>query len=115
MLRDRDTKFPAAFDAVYAAEGIKVLRTPVQAPRANAWVERWIGTVGREVLDRMLIFGHRQLLSVLAEYADHDNLHRPHPALGQGAPVGCVESAAVLPAETVVCRDRPGGLIYEYA
>ena len=78
-------------------------------------MERWIGTVGREVLDRMLIFGRRQLLSVLAEYADHDNLHRPHPALGQGAPVGCVESAAVLSAETVMCRDRPVGLIHDDA
>ena len=115
MLRDRDTKFPAAFDAVFAAEGIEVLQTLGQAPRANAQAERWVGTIGRELLDRMLIFGRRQLLSVLAEYADHDNLHRPHPALGQGAPVGCVESAAVLPAETVVCRDRPGGLIHEYA
>jgi transposase InsO family protein len=84
LLRDRDTKFPAAFDAVFAAEGIEVLQTLGQAPRANAQTERWIGTVGRELLDRMLIFGRRQLLSVLAEYADHYNLPRPHPALGQG-------------------------------
>jgi putative transposase len=114
LLRDRDAKFPAAFDAVIAAGGIEVLRTPVRAPRANAWVERWIGTVGRELLDRMLIFGLRQLLPVLAEYADHYNLPRPHRALSQGAPVGCVESAAVLSAETVRRRNRPGGLIHEY-
>src|SRR4029434_1126811 len=61
LLRDRDTKFTAAFDAVFTAEGITVLRTPVRAPRANAYAERWVGTVRREVLDRMLIFGGRQL------------------------------------------------------
>jgi putative transposase len=73
LLRDRDTKFTAAFDAVFAAKGIRVLRTPVRAPRANAYAERWVGTVRREVLDRMLIFGGRQLRSVLAEYANHYN------------------------------------------
>jgi putative transposase len=71
LLRDRDTKFTAAFDAVFTAEGIRVLRTPVRAPQANAYAERWVGTVRRELLDRMLILGCRQLRAVLAEYADH--------------------------------------------
>jgi putative transposase len=71
LLCDRDTKFTAAFDAVFAAEGIKVLRTPVRAPRANASAGRWVGTARREVLDRLLILGCRQLRSVLGEYADH--------------------------------------------
>ena len=115
LIRDRDTKFTTAFDAVFAAEGIEVLRTPVRAPRANAYAERWIGTVRREVLDRMLIFGCRQLQSVLAEYADHYNGHRPHRALGQVPPLGPGESAVVLPAGTIVRRDRLGGLIHEYA
>jgi len=84
LVRDRDAKFTAALDAVFAAEGLKVLRTPVRAPRANAYAERWVGTVRREVLDRMLIFGCRQLRSVLAEYADHYNGHRPHRAFGAG-------------------------------
>jgi putative transposase len=83
VVRDRDTKFTAAFDAVFAAEGIEVLRTPVRAPRANAHAERWVGTVRRKCLDRMLVVGRRQLVSVLGEYAGHDNGHRPHRALGQ--------------------------------
>jgi transposase InsO family protein len=83
LVRDRDAKFTAAFDAVFAAEGIEVLRTPVRAPRANAYAERWVGTVRRELLDRMLIFGCRQLQAVLAEFADHYNGHRPH-RLGAG-------------------------------
>ena len=87
LIRDRDTKFTAAFDAVFAAEAIKVLITPVRAPRANAYAERWVATVRREVLDRMLILGCRQLRSVLAEYANHYNLHRPHRALGQAPPL----------------------------
>ena len=114
VLRDRDTKFTAAFDAVFAAEGIQVLRTPVRAPRANAYAERWVGTVRREVLDRMLIFGCSQLRSVLAVYADHYNVHRPHRALGQAPPLGPGDSAVVVPVESVVRRDRLGGLIHEY-
>jgi putative transposase len=87
LIRDRDTKFTAAFDVVFAAEG-SVLCTPVRAPQANAYAERWVGTMRREVLDRMLIFGRRHLASVLAESADHDNIHRPHRALGQAPPLG---------------------------
>jgi transposase InsO family protein len=115
LIRDRDTKFTAAFDAVFAAEGIQVLITPVRAPRANAYAERWVGTVRREVLDRTLIFGYRQLRSVLAEYMDHYNGHRPHPALGQASPLGSGEPAVIVPAGRVVRRDRLGGLIHEYA
>jgi transposase InsO family protein len=65
-----------------------VLRTPVRAPRANAYAERWVGTVRREVLDRMLIVGCRQLRSVLADYVDHYNGHRPHRALGRHRHLG---------------------------
>jgi putative transposase len=63
--------------------GIKVLPTPMRSPQANACAGRWVGTVRREVLDRMLILGGRHLQSVLAEYADHHNVHRPHRALGR--------------------------------
>jgi putative transposase len=115
VIRDRDTKFTAAFDMVFAAEGIKVLRTPVRAPQANAYAERWVGTVRHEVLDRMLILEGRQLQSVLAEYADHYNVHRPHRALRQVPPLGPSEPAVVVPAGRVARRDRLGGLVYEYA
>jgi transposase InsO family protein len=115
LVRDRDAKFTAAFDVVFAAEAIKVLMTPVRAPRANAYAERWVGTVRREVLDRMLILGCRQLRSVLAEYANHYNGHRPHRALGQAPPLGPAEPAVILPGGRVARRDRLGGLIHEYA
>jgi putative transposase len=115
LVRDRDVKFTAAFDAVFAAEGIEVLRTPVRAPRANAYAERWVGTVRREVLDRLLIVGCRQLRSVLAEGADHYNGHRPHRALGQASPLGPGVPVVLAPRARIVRRDRLGGLIHEYA
>ena len=115
LVRDRDAKFTAAFDAVFVAEGLRVLRTPVRAPRANAYAERWVGTVRSEVLDRMLILGCRQLQAVLAEYADHYNGHRPHRALGQAPPLGPSEPVVLAPAGRIVRRDRLGGLIHEYA
>jgi putative transposase len=95
LLRDRDTKFTAGFDAVFAAAGIQVLGTPVRAPQANAYAERWVGTVRRELLDRMLIFSRRQLVLVVAEYADHYNGHRPHRTLGQAPPLGSAEPAVI--------------------
>jgi putative transposase len=115
LVRDRDAKFTAAFDAVFAAEGSRVLRTPVRAPRANAYAERWVGTVRRELRDRMLIVGCRQLRSVLAEYADHSNGHRPHRALGQAPPLGSAEPPVIPAAGRVARRDRLGGLIHAYA
>jgi len=92
-----------------------VLVTPVRAPRANAGAERWVGTVRAECLDWTLVLGRRHLVSVLAEDTDHYNVHRPHRALGQVPPLGPGESVAVLSAGRVVCRDRLGGLIHEYA
>src|SRR6266700_2945797 len=97
---------------VFSSEGIRILRTPVLAPRANAFAERWVGTVRRELLDRMLVVGRGQLETVLAGYVAHYNEHRPHRALGQAAPL----TAVPPPAPTGDVRvDRLGGLIHEYA
>lgn len=68
LIRDRDTKFAATFDTVFADIGIAVLRSPPRAPKANAYAERWISSIGRECLDRLLIFHERQLIRVLAQY-----------------------------------------------
>ena len=78
LIRDRDTKYTASFDAVLPGDAVRVIRTPVRAPRANAICEGVIGTVWRECLDRMLILGRRHLETVLAEYVEHYNSHRPH-------------------------------------
>jgi putative transposase len=114
LIRDRDSKFTGMFDAVFASEAIRILRTPVRAPRANAIAERWIGTVRREPLDRMLILNRRHLEAVLAEYVRHFNDHRPHRALDQAAPLRPLPSPASLPLRRVQRHDRLGGLIHEY-
>jgi putative transposase len=83
LLRDRDARFTDTFGTVFAAEGIGILRTPVRAPRANAVAERWVGTVRRELLDRMLLLGRRHPESALTGYVAHNDQHRPHRALGR--------------------------------
>jgi putative transposase len=115
LIRDRDTKFTAAFDAVFTAIGVRIVRTPVQAPRANAIAERWIASARRECLDRMLITGERHLQLVLGEYADHYNTHRPHRTLHQNPPAGRQGPPAAGANIRVLRRDRVGGLIHEYA
>jgi putative transposase len=115
LIRDRDSKFTGVFDAVFASEGIRILRTPVRAPQANAIAERWIGTVRRELLDRMLIVNHRHLEHVLAEYLAHFNHHRPHRALHQAAPLRPLPPPTSQPDLRLRRRDRLGGLIHEYA
>ncbi|MEU7899888.1 transposase [Nonomuraea sp. NPDC049152] len=115
LIRDRDAKFTALFDAVFPSIGVKAIMTPVRAPRANAIAERWIGSVRRECLDRMLITGERHLRHVLAEYADHYNRHRPHRALNQTSPNGRPDPTPPTGHPRLVRRDRLGGLIHEYA
>jgi putative transposase len=115
LIRDRDTKFTVAFDAVFTVVGWRLAKTPVQAPRANAIAERWIASARRECLDRMLIAGERHLQLVLDEYADHYNTHRPHRTLRQSPPAGRPDPPAEGASIRVVRRDRLGGLIHEYA
>ena len=115
LIRDRDAKFTTAFDAVFAAVGVRIIKTPVRAPRANAIAERWIASARRECLDRMLITGERHLRLVLSEYIDHHNTHRPHRALQQSPPAGRPHPPALGANVRVLRRDRLGGLIREYA
>ena len=114
LIRDRDAKFTAAFDAVFTAIGVRIIKTPVQAPRANAIAERWIASARRECLDRMLITGERHLRLVLGEYAGHYNGHRPHRTLHQNPPAGRAHPPAAGTSTRVFQRDRLGGLIHEY-
>jgi putative transposase len=93
VLRDNDSKYGNAFDAMARATGIEILRTPIKAPTANAVVERYIGSVRRECLDHMLIFGERQLYRVIKAYVDYFNRFRPHQGIGQNVP--CVPAAGI--------------------
>ena len=115
LIRDRDTKFTAAFDAVFTAVGVRIIKTPVQAPRANAIAERWIASARRECLDLMLITGERHLRLVLGEYTDHYNGHRPHRTLQQNPPAGRVHPPTETTGTRVARRHRLRGLIHEYA
>ncbi len=88
LVPDIDTKFTASFDAVFIADGIRINKSPVRAPRANAFCERVIGnTIWRGCLDWVLILGQRHLAAVLAEYVEHYNSNRPHRSLDQRARV----------------------------
>jgi len=115
LIRDRDNKFAFGFDEVFRSEGIRVIRAPVAAPRAKAHAERWVESVRRECLDRILILSRRHLEHVLREYVAYYNTHRPHRSLEQRPPV---LEPVPLSAHDHECRvrrrDRLGGLLHEY-
>jgi transposase InsO family protein len=116
LLHDRDALFAGSFDTVFRSEGLRVIRTPVRAPRANSICERVIGSLRRECLDWILIVHGRQLEGVLREYVGHYNTHRPHRALGLQAPEAAptpLLAGRASPRE-VRRSDRLGGLLHEY-
>jgi putative transposase len=114
LIRDRDAKFTAASDAVFTAMGVRIIKTPIQAPQANAIAERWIASARRECPDRTLITSERHLQLVLDEYAGPCNTHRPHRALQQNPPGGRTPTWRQT-GSRVLRRDRLSGLIHEYA
>ena len=116
LLRDRDAKFTCVFDNVFRSEGTEVLITPVQAPNANAYAERWIRTVRDECLDWLLVVGRGHLEQILRVYIEHYNAHRPHRALRLQPPDPGVESALSSRDQPALVRRRDllGGLVHEY-
>jgi putative transposase len=115
LIRDRDAKFTAAFDSIFTADGIRVARTPVRAPKANAYAERWVRTVRTECLDWLLIRNRQHLERVLAVYVEHYNLARPHRSLDLQTPLPAHQPPAKTgPIEQIERVDRLGGLIHEY-
>ncbi|WP_460356303.1 integrase core domain-containing protein [Actinoallomurus acanthiterrae] len=113
LIRDRDSKFTGPFDEVFKAEGIRVVLTAPQAPRMNAIMERWVGSVRRELLDRILIINARHLRKVLTAYEAHFNTHRPHRSLNQASPLRALPDHVDADIK-VIRRDRLGGLLHEY-
>jgi transposase len=113
LIHDRDSKFSTAFEEVFRSEGIKVIRTPIRAPQANAYAERFVRTVRGECLDWLLILGRRHLEYVLGTYTTHYNRERPHRALALVPPE--VSSGGDPPVTaSIERRDLLGGLIHEY-
>ena len=117
LIRDRDTKYLPSFDGVFDADGVEIIKSPPRAPKANSVCERLVGTLRREVLDRILIVNERHLLEVLGEFRCHYNEHRPHQELDPRSPDDPVKvpTPVVDLAQTQI-RRRPilGGLINEY-
>jgi transposase InsO family protein len=115
VIRDRDAKYTGSFDEVFRSEGIRIIRTPILAPRANAFAERWVRTVRAECLDWMLIFGRRHLEHVLRAYVVHYNRARPHRGLELRTPEPRPDRARWPSDRSTVRTQRVlGGLIREY-
>ena len=115
LIRDRDSKFSAPFDEVFRTEGVSIVKTPIRAPRANAFAERWVRTVRNACVDWMLVLGRRHLERVLRTYAAHYNEARPDRGLDLKTPEPQLDSRP-RPAfgGRVRRHDRLAGLIHEY-
>lgn len=115
LVADRGSQFTAGFDEVFRSEQIKILKTPVRTPVANAFAERWIGSLRRELRDRTLVWNRRQLERIVLDYIDHYNQHRPHRSLGQHRPHAALPATRPPPRGVTVLRSsRCDGLIHEY-
>jgi transposase InsO family protein len=113
LIRDRDSKFTSAFDLVLAGNGTRIIKTQARSPRANSFAERYVGTLRRECLDHLLVYGEQHLRRVLAEYARHYNEHRPHQSREQRPPLH--EPGDVVDATARIKRRHVvHGLINEY-
>jgi hypothetical protein len=117
LVRDRDSKFTRDFDAVFASEGIEIIKTPARAPKAHAIAERFVRTARAECLDWLLIVNRRHLERVLRIFVDHYNSHRPHRSLSLTPPGPTAPKLRVMrpSAADVERRDRLGRLIHEYS
>jgi transposase InsO family protein len=119
LVRDRGSNFTASFDAVFQAAGTRIVRTAVQAPRMNAICERLVGTLRRELLDRVLILGEGHLRAILGEYQVHYNRARPHQGIAQRVPDGEHDGGHLIVADLdrrrILRKPVLGGLINEYA
>ena len=114
LIRDRDSKYTASFDEVFRTEGARVLKTPVRAPKANAFAERFVRTIRAEVFDLVLVTGRRHLIKMLSEYEVHYNSHRPHRGLDLQAPATIGIFSTPKPIRQIERRELLGGLISEY-
>ena len=114
MIRDRGSNFTAAFDAVLADAGIRIVLCNVRTPRMNAIAEHWIGGCRREFLARTLVWNQAHLRRILHEYEIHHNQHRPHRSLRGAAPLKPLPEPINLDHYRVQKQARVGGLINEY-
>jgi transposase InsO family protein len=115
LIRDRDQKFTRSFDAVFRGDRIRIIRTPVRAPQANAIAERFVRTVRRECLHWLLILNADHLDRVIRVFMAHYNGHRPHRSLNLKPPDGTsAERPTDWQTRIVIRRDRLGGLLHEY-
>ena len=114
LVRDRANQFIDAFDEIFRTERMKILKTPVRTPVANAFAERWTGTPRRELLDRTIIWNRRQLNKLVVDYIDHYNTHRPHRSLDQLPPVATDPPDQPDRHLQAAKTARRGGLINEY-
>jgi transposase InsO family protein len=112
LIRDRDSKFTTAFDEVFAGNGTRVIKTPVWSPRADAFAERFVGTLRRDCLNHVLILGEGHLRKALAEFARHYNGHRPHQGLQQEPPRQPVRAVDIT--ARIERRQVLSGLVSEY-